>query len=126
MQKAVLRIHITLMRIRILLFNFTRIRILPLTHFFLDLDPLVLQNDPLRLPSFHLDPDPAFHFDADPDPVFHFDADPDPAFHFDVDPKPASQNDADPQNCRIGNQIWIIIAAGSGSGSSLKSKFKRF
>jgi hypothetical protein len=55
-----------------------------------DLDPPILQNDPLRLLPFH--------FDADPDPAFHFDADSDkdPAFHFDADPDPASQNDADP------------------------------
>jgi hypothetical protein len=33
----------------------------------------MLQNDPLRLPSFHFDED------ADPDPAFHFDADPDTA-----------------------------------------------
>ncbi len=50
----------------------------------------MLQNDPLRLPTFHFDADPdlAFHFDADPDP--------DPAFHFDADPDQVSQNDADP------------------------------
>jgi hypothetical protein len=65
----------TLIRIRIQIlpvpFNF--IRILPLP---LDLEPPMLQNDPLMLPPFH--------FDADPDPAFHFDADPDPAFHFDA------------------------------------------
>jgi hypothetical protein len=33
----------------------------PTTYFFPDLDPLMLQNDPLKLPPFH--------FDADPDPV---------------------------------------------------------
>ncbi len=123
----------TLMRIRILTFNLMRIRTLtfnlmriqiqdPTTHFFPDLDPPMLQNDPLRLPPYTLmqirillftlmqmririllftfdadvDPDPAFHFDADvdPDPAFHFDADvdPDPAFHFDADLDPASQN----------------------------------
>jgi hypothetical protein len=65
-----------------------RIRILPLT-FPPDLDPPMLQNDPLGLPPFH--------FDADPDPAFNFDADsdPDPDFHFDLDPDPAYQNDAD-------------------------------
>jgi hypothetical protein len=31
----------------------------------------MLQNDPLRLPSFR--------FEADPDPSFHLDVDPDPA-----------------------------------------------
>ncbi len=40
--------------------NLMRIRILPLT-FFQNLDPRMLQNDPLRLPPFH--------FDADPDPA---------------------------------------------------------
>jgi hypothetical protein len=50
-----------------------RIRILPHT-FAPEQDPPMLQNDPLRLPSFH--------FDEDPDPAFHFDADPDPALHF--------------------------------------------
>ncbi len=94
----------TLKRIRILLFNLMRIRtrILPLT-FFPDLDPPILQNDPLRLAPFHfaVDPDPAFHFgaDADPDPAFYFNADP--------DSDPASQNDVfhadpDPQHCNIG------------------------
>jgi hypothetical protein len=79
------------MWIRILLFNLMRIRILPFAlmrvrillfyfdadanpeltnHFFPESDPLMLQNDPLRLPTFH--------FDADPDPAFPFDADPDP------------------------------------------------
>ncbi len=62
------------------------------THFFPDLDPPMLQNDPL-LPPFHsdADPDPAFHFkaDPDPDPAFHLKAYPDPdpaldpAFYFD-------------------------------------------
>ncbi len=51
---SVLWIRITLFRIRIL-----------------DLDPQMLQNDPLRLPSFR--------FEADPDPSFHLDVDPDPA-----------------------------------------------
>jgi hypothetical protein len=58
-----------------------RIRILP---FKTDADP-----DP--------DPDPTAHFSPDlnppmlqNDPLFHFDADPD------ADPDPASQNDADP------------------------------
>jgi hypothetical protein len=55
----------------------------------------MIQNYPVKLPSFHLDacPDSSFHFDADAD------VDPDPAFQFvaDVDPDPdlASQNDAD-------------------------------
>jgi hypothetical protein len=31
----------------------------------------MLQNDTLKLPTFHFDPDPAFNFDADPDPAFH-------------------------------------------------------
>ncbi len=49
----------------------------PTTHFFPDLYPPMLQNDPLRLPPFHFgaDPDLAFHFGADLDPAFHFDAD---------------------------------------------------
>jgi hypothetical protein len=66
----------------------------PTTHFFPDLDPLMLQNGPLRLQSFHFhaDADPAYNFDADPDLAFQFDADldPDPAFNFDADPDPAS------------------------------------
>jgi hypothetical protein len=40
----------------------------PTTHFSLDLYPLMLQNDPLRIPPFQ--------FDSDPDPTFT-DADPD-------------------------------------------------
>ncbi len=41
----------------------------PTTHFFSDLEPPVLQNDPLRLPPLH--------FDADPDlkPDYQNDAD---------------------------------------------------
>jgi hypothetical protein len=50
----------------------------PTTHFFADFGPLMLKNDPLRLPHFH------------------FDADPDPAFHFYANPDQVSQNDADP------------------------------
>jgi hypothetical protein len=52
----VLRIRITLMRIRIWIL---------LCHFDADLAP-----------------DPTFHFevDLDPDPTFHFDSDPDPSF----------------------------------------------
>jgi hypothetical protein len=79
------------------------------TNFFPNLDPPMLQKDPLRLPSFHfdadLDLDPAFHFHVDPDPgtAFHFDGDPDPgpAFHFDGVPDPAFYFDADPdpQHC---------------------------
>jgi hypothetical protein len=46
----------------------------PTTHFFLDLDPPMLQNDPQRLPPLH--------FDAEPGPFFHFDA------HADPDPLP--------------------------------------
>jgi hypothetical protein len=41
----------------------------PTTQFFPDLDPPMLQNLPLRFPTFH--------FDADPDPAFYFNADPD-------------------------------------------------
>jgi hypothetical protein len=52
---------------------------------FQDLDPPMLQNDPLRLPLFHIDAD------QDPDPAFHIVAEPDPAFHFDEDPDPASK-----------------------------------
>jgi hypothetical protein len=78
----------------------------------------MLQNDSLMLPPFLSD--------ADPDPAFHFDANPDPAFYCDADSKPASQNDADPQHCRIGIGSGLLLAAGSGAGSSLKSKFKRF
>ncbi len=47
----------------------------PTICFFPDLDPPILQNDPLRLQPFHsdADPDPAFHFDTDldPHPTFH-------------------------------------------------------
>jgi hypothetical protein len=46
----------------------------PTTHFSPDLDPPILQNDPLRLPPFHFDA----NANADPDPAFHFDADPNP------------------------------------------------
>ncbi len=73
--------------------NLMQIRIwIPTTHFFPDFGPLMLQNDPLRLPHFH--------FDADPDPAFQIDADPDPDFHFYADPDQVSKNDADP--CGIG------------------------
>jgi hypothetical protein len=41
----------------------------PTTHFFPDLYPPMLQNDPLKLPPFN--------FDANPDPDFHVDADAD-------------------------------------------------
>jgi hypothetical protein len=53
----------------------------------------MLQNDPLRLPSFH--------FDADPDP--------DPASHFDEDPDPTSQNYVDP--CGSGSEtlVWSLL-----------------
>jgi hypothetical protein len=44
----------------------------PNSPFFPDLDPPMLQNDPLRLPPFH--------FDEDPDPDFYFDENPDFAF----------------------------------------------
>ncbi len=56
----------------------------PTTHFFPDLDPPMLQNDPQRLPQLHFDADcdPSLHFNADPDPFFHFDA------HADPDPLP--------------------------------------
>jgi hypothetical protein len=47
-----------------------------------DLDPQMLQNDPISLAPFH--------FDTDPDPAFHFDADPD------LDLDPSSKNDANP------------------------------
>ncbi len=55
----------------------------------------MLQNDPLRLPSFHFDADP------DPDPASHFDAD--------ADPDPASQNDVDP--CGSGSEtlVWSLL-----------------
>jgi hypothetical protein len=46
----------------------------------------MLRNDPLGLPAFHFDPDPAFYFYADLDPASQNDADPDPnsvAFSFD-------------------------------------------
>ncbi len=65
LQISVLRIRISLMRIRVL--SFTRIRFLPLS--FPWLDPPMLQNDPLRIPPFHFDPDPAFHFYADLGPA---------------------------------------------------------
>ncbi len=57
------RIRITVMRIRILPFNLIMDPD-PTTHLFPDLDPLMLQNDPLRLPPFH--------FDADPDGILLF------------------------------------------------------
>ncbi len=43
----------------------------PTTHFFSDLDPPLLQNDPLRLPPcpFDADPDQAFQNDADLNPA---------------------------------------------------------
>jgi hypothetical protein len=52
----------------------------PTTHFFPDLNPLMLQNDSLRISPFHVDadPDPAFHSDADPDPASQNGPDPDP------------------------------------------------
>jgi hypothetical protein len=57
----------------------------PTTQFFLMLDPPMLQNDPVKLPSFH--------FDADPDPYT------------------ASQNDADPdpQNCLELGVIFMLF-----------------
>jgi hypothetical protein len=62
----------TLMRMRILAFHLMRTRIRePTTNFFLDLDPPVLKNEPLRLPPFHFDAnlDPAFT-SMDQDPAF--------------------------------------------------------
>ncbi len=53
----------------------------------------MLQNDPLRLPTFP--------FDADPDPAFHFDANPDPAFQFNADP--------DPQHCNGNHKGRVIV-----------------
>ncbi len=52
----------------------------PTTHFSPDVDPPMLQNDPLRLPPFHFaaDPDPTCHSSADPDPSFQNDAELDP------------------------------------------------
>jgi hypothetical protein len=47
-----------------------------------DLDPQMLQNDPISLAHFH--------FDTDPDPAFHFDEDPD------LDMDPSSKNDVNP------------------------------
>jgi hypothetical protein len=73
-------LHVTLMRIRILPFNFMwiRIRNLPLT-FSPDFDHLLLQNDPLRLPSVRFDTDPVPSYaDPDLDPAFQNDADLDP------------------------------------------------
>ncbi len=64
----------------------------PTTSLSPDLDPLMLQNDPLRLPPFNSDADP----------------DSDPAFHFDVDPDPASQNDLDPQHCLPGIRLQFF------------------
>ncbi len=106
---AVLRIRITLMRIRIVLF-----------HFDADVDPEpAFDSDADPDPTFKFDADHSlfsrfgpsnapkwlFHFDADPDLAFPFDADPDPApaFQFDVDldPDPASQNDSNP--CGFGS-----------------------
>jgi hypothetical protein len=80
------------------------------THFFPDLDPPMLQNDPLKLPLFHCDAaadlDPAFHFDADPDPAFHFAAYPDPV--------PASQNDAELCGSRSATQAAGEMSWGGG------------
>jgi hypothetical protein len=64
----------------------------------------MLQNDPLRLPPFHFDPDPdpAFQFGADPDPTFRSDADPDPTFRSDADPDSKMMRihaDPDPLHC---------------------------
>ena len=50
----------------------------PNTHFFPDLDHKMLQNDPLRIPPFHFDPDLAFYFDADAHPASKNNADPGP------------------------------------------------
>jgi hypothetical protein len=68
----ILPFTLTRILIRILLFSLMRIwiKILPLT--FRDLDPPMLQNNPVRLPPF------PFDTDADRDPDFHFDADPNP------------------------------------------------
>jgi hypothetical protein len=59
----------------------------PTTHFFPNLYPPMIKNDPLKLPPFHFDaePDPAFHFLADSDLI------PDLAFHFDADADPGEQ-----------------------------------
>ncbi len=77
----------------------------PTTHFFPELDPPMLQNDPLRLPHFP--------FDADPDPAFHFDAD------------TSSQNDADPDPehwiLRIRNITLQTFLGNSACAQHLKS-----
>jgi hypothetical protein len=84
----VLRIRSILMWMRI------QIRILPLTfpHIWTLQCPY---SDPLKLQPFR------FHVDLDP--ALHFDADPDSAFHFDTDPDPASQNEADPDT-----HHWLV------------------
>ncbi len=95
---AVLRIHITLMQIRILLVTFKRIQIRILVSK-IKAENLEKVLKKAHIPYFlacHLqiyaNPDPAYHFDADadPDPAYHFDADadpdPDPAFQFDAYP----------------------------------------
>jgi hypothetical protein len=40
----------------------------PTTHVLPDLDPQMLQNEPLRPPPVHFNADPDPAFDADPDP----------------------------------------------------------
>jgi hypothetical protein len=101
---ALLRIRITLMRIRILLFTLVPD---PAFHFDADPDPdptfqSDADSDPNPINQFEPDPypDPNSHFFPDLDlpvlqhdpskvPPFYFDAYPDLAFHFDADPDPA-------------------------------------
>ncbi len=113
--KPVLRIRISLMRMRIRIFLVTlmriRIRILPFSLMRIrnpypdsrfqvkaqNLEKVLKQAHIPYILACHLqidadpdpDPDPAYHFDVDPDSAYHFDAnpDPDPTFQFDADPK---------------------------------------
>ncbi len=124
------------MRIRILLFTLMRIRILPFTdadldpsfqfdpdlnpttHFFLDFDSPVPQNDPPRLLPVTLMRIRILLFtlmgDPDQEPAVHFYADP--------DPDQASQNDADPypQHCF---RLRPFFEKTDGSIEALKAGF---
>jgi hypothetical protein len=93
----------TLMKIRI------RILQLAFTRFELPM----LQNGPLRLPSFH--------FDADPNSIFHFDTDPDPASKNDADPDRASKKDGRIRIRYTGAQSThrAILGALGGAGDAM-------
>jgi hypothetical protein len=111
---AVLRIRITLMRIRILPFTLMRIRILSFNWMRIRiririLPPTFSQTWTLHCFKMSLKGLPPCHFDVDPDPAFHFDANRDPASQNDADPDTASQNYAvpDPQHCFFVNKSYL-------------------